>query len=99
MPVESPEAIALRRLLTRYLAGEESLDRVVPVLPHLLSRYFETHRAALKQGTASLPDFLPTPVTAEDRQRMQLLYDALFDSLPPLPIQYLSPNESSEGAA
>lgn len=99
MPVESPEAIALRRLLTRYLAGEESLDRVVPVLPHLLGRYFETHLPALKQGTASLSDFLPTPATAEDRQRMRLLYDALCDSLPPLPIQYLAPNESGDGAA
>jgi hypothetical protein len=89
----------VRRLLTRYLAGDEPLDRVVPEFTQLLGRYFETHLAALKQGTASLSDFQPTLVTAEDRQRMQVLYDALLDSLPPSPIQYLSPDESSDGAA
>jgi hypothetical protein len=99
MPLESPETIALRRLLAGYLAGEEPLDRVVPEFTRLLGRHFETHFAALKQGIPSLSDFQPTLVTAEDRQRMQLFYDALLDSLPPSPIQYLSPDESSDGAA
>jgi hypothetical protein len=97
--VESPETIALHRLLTRYLAGEEPLERVVPEFTRLLGRHFETHVAALKQGIPSLSDFQPALVTAEDRRRMQLLYDALLDSLPPSPIEYLCPDESSDGAA
>jgi hypothetical protein len=97
--VESPETRALRRLLARYLAGEEALDRVVPELTRLIGRHLETHGAALKQDLPSLADFQPALVTAEDRRRMLLLWDALLDSLPPLPMRYLSRDESSDGTA
>jgi hypothetical protein len=97
--MDAPEAGALRDLLDRYLAGEESLETVVPRFAALFRRYLEADLHATERGGSPLADFEPPIVTEEQRRRMQEFGRALVDYYPPSPIEYLPLDDPEDGAA
>jgi len=99
VPKHTPDCAALRDLLARYLAGEESLETAVPRFADLFRRCLEAHLHDPASGGSPLANFDTLAVTDDGRRRMREFGRALVDYYPPSPIEYLPVDDPAEGAA